>query len=82
MPDATLVDEMIELVRTEGKIEPEVVVAADKLLVDDLGIDSLDLVGVFLSIQDKYGVAIDDDELPKLLKVSDLAEYVAKNRAA
>lgn len=82
MPDAILVDEVIEVVRSSGKLAPGIVVEADKRLVDDLGIDSLDLVGVFLSIQDKYDVVIDDDDVPTLLKVSDLADYVAKNRAA
>ena len=80
MPDA-LVNEVIQLVRESGKLAPGVVVEADKRLVDDLGIDSLDLVGVFLSIQDKYDVVIDDDDVPMLLKVSDLAAYVARNRS-
>jgi len=81
MPDA-LVNEVILLVRESGKLAPGIVVEADNQLVDDLGIDSLDLVGVFLSIQDKYDVVIEDDDVPMLLKVSDLAAYVAKNRAA
>lgn len=81
MPDATLLGEVIEVVRTSGKLAPGVSIDADKRLVDDLGIDSLDLVGVLLSIQDKYDVVIDDDDVPKLLRVSDLAAYVARNRA-
>lgn len=82
MPDTSLLGEVIEVVRISGKLRPGVPVDADKRLVDDLGIDSLDLVGVFLSIQDKYDVVIDDDDVPTLLKVSDLAAYVARNRAA
>ncbi len=80
MADASLLDEVIEVVRTAGKLAPTVRVDADKRLVDDLGIDSLDLVGVFLSIQDRYDVVIEDDDVPRLLRVSDLAAYVAKNR--
>lgn len=82
MPDASLLGEVIEVVRTSGKLPANVSIDADKRLVDDLGIDSLDLVGVLLSIQDKYDVVIDDDDVPKLLRVSDLAAYVARNRAA
>ena len=80
MPDASLLGEVIEVVRIAGKVAPSITVDADKRLVDDLGIDSLDLVGVLLSIQDQYDVVIDDDDVPKLLRVSDLAAYVAKNR--
>ena len=80
MPDASLLGEVIEVVRVAGKIAPGVNVDADKRLVDDLGIDSLDLVGVFLSIQDRYDVVIDDDDVPRLRRVADLAAYVEKNR--
>ena len=80
MPDASLLGEVIEVVRIAGKVSPSITVDADKRLVDDLGIDSLDLVGVLLSIQDQYDVVIDDDDVPKLLRVSDLAAYVARNR--
>ena len=76
----TDVGEVIAVVRTAGKLRPGVEVDAEKRLVDDLGIDSLDLVGVFLSIQDQYDVVIDDDDVPRLLRVADLAEYVEKNR--
>jgi acyl carrier protein len=82
MAESALVNEVIEVVRTSGKLAPGVSIDAGKRLVDDLGIDSLDLVGVFLSIQDKYDVVIEDDDVPTLLRVSDLAAYVAKNRAA
>jgi acyl carrier protein len=80
MPEASLLGEVIAVVRSAGKLRPGVEVDAEKRLVDDLGIDSLDLVGVFLSIQDQYDVVIDDDDVPRLLRVADLAEYVAKNR--
>ena len=82
MAEPSLLVEMIEMVRCAGKIAASVPVDADQSLVDDLGIDSLDLVGVFLSIQDRYDVVIDDDDLPQLRRVCDLAAYVAKNRAA
>lgn len=80
MPDASLIGEVIEVVRVAGKLPPGVAIDAEKRLVDDLGIDSLDLVGVFLSIQDRYDVVIDDDDVPDLRRVADLAAYVERNR--
>ncbi len=80
MPDASLLGEVIEVIRDAGKVAPGVAIKPEQRLVDDLGIDSLDLVGVFLSIQDRYDVVIDDDDVPDLRRVVDLAEYVAKNR--
>lgn len=80
MPDASLLGEVIEVVRVAGRIRPGVTVAPEARLVDDLGIDSLDLVGVFLKIQDRYDVMIEDDDVPDLLRVTDLAAYVESNR--
>ena len=81
MPEPQILAEVTEVVRAAAKIAPEVRVAGDSHLVDDLAIDSLDLVGVFLKVQDHFDLAIDDDDVPTLLRVSDLALYVAAHRA-
>ncbi len=80
MAEPSLMGEMIEVVREAGKVQPHLVVDPDKRLVDDLGIDSLDLVGVLLSIQDRYDVVIEDDDVPSLKRVADLADYVERHR--
>ena len=81
MPETSLVGEVIEVVRAAGKLPEGLPIDGEKRLVDDLGIDSLDLVGVFLKIQDEYDVVIEDDDVPNLLRIADLAAYVARNRA-
>ena len=55
-------------------------ITADSRLVEDLAIDSLDLVGVLLAVQDHFDIVIDDDVVPSLRRVVDLAETVAKDR--
>ena len=45
-------------------------------LVDEVGIDSMDLATVALVIQDEYGIRIDEDDYPKLTKVRLIAEYI------
>jgi len=81
MPEPQILAEVAAVVRSAAKIAPEVRVEPDSHLVDDLAIDSLDLVGVFLKVQDHFDLAIDDDDVPTLLRVSDLAEYVVTHRA-
>jgi acyl carrier protein len=44
-------------------------------LVDELGIDSMDLATVALVLQDEYGVSIDEDDYPKLKTLRLIAEY-------
>ena len=48
----------------------------DMDLVDELGVDSMDLATVVLVLQDEYGVFIDEDDYPKLKTVRLIAEYV------
>ena len=45
-------------------------------LVDEVGIDSMDLATVALVLQDKYGIKIDEDDYPKLTSVRFIAEYI------
>jgi acyl carrier protein len=80
MTDSTLVTEVARIVRQAAKVPPHVAIDADSRLVEDLAIDSLDLVGVLLAIQDHFDIAIEDDDVPSLRRVVDLAEYVAKDR--
>jgi acyl carrier protein len=45
-------------------------------LIDEVGIDSMDLATVALVLQDDYGIRIDEDDYPKLTTVRMIAEYV------
>ncbi|MCP4367250.1 MAG: phosphopantetheine-binding protein [Deltaproteobacteria bacterium] len=45
-------------------------------LIDEVGIDSMDLATVALVLQDKYGIKIDEDDYPKLITVRLIAEYI------
>ncbi len=47
-------------------------------LVDEVGIDSMDLATVALVIQDEYGIRIDEDDYPKLTTVRLIADYVGE----
>ena len=48
----------------------------DMDLVDELGVDSMDLATVALVLQDEYGVFIDEDDYPTLKTVRLIAEYL------
>ena len=80
MTDSTLVAEIAAIVRQAAKLSPQVTIAGESRLVDDLAIDSLDLVGVLLAIQDHFDIAIEDDVVPSLRRIVDLADIVARQR--
>ncbi|MFO7860270.1 MAG: phosphopantetheine-binding protein [Desulfosalsimonas sp.] len=45
-------------------------------LIDEVGVDSMDLATVALVLQDEYGISIDEDDYPKLKSLRLIAEYV------
>jgi acyl carrier protein len=47
-------------------------------LVDEIGIDSMDLATVALILQDEYGMRFDEDDYPKLTTIRLIAEYIEK----
>ncbi|MFW5855192.1 MAG: phosphopantetheine-binding protein [Thermodesulfobacteriota bacterium] len=51
-------------------------------LVDEVGIDSMDLATVALVLQDEYAVRIDEDDYPKLTTVRLIADYIRDKQAA
>ena len=48
----------------------------DMDLVDELGVDSMDLATVALVLQDEYGIFIDEDDYPKLKNIRLIAGYL------
>jgi acyl carrier protein len=45
-------------------------------LIDEVGIDSMDLATVALVLQDEYAIRIDEDDYPKLSNIRFISEYV------
>lgn len=77
MIQSTVLEQVTAIVRRAGRVAPGVAITAESRLVEDLAIDSLDVVDVVLKIQDQFDIAIDDEDVPNLHSVSDLANYVA-----
>ncbi len=54
-------------------------VSDDKSFTDDLDVDSLSMVEVAMAAEEKFGVKIPDEELPKLKTVGDAVTYIQSN---
>lgn len=80
MTDSPLFDSLASLVCSVAKLPASAKVDPESRLVEDLGIDSLDLVAVFVRIQDEYDVVDDDDEMLELRTVGDLVAFVGKRQ--
>jgi acyl carrier protein len=51
-------------------------VAADALLVDDLGVESMDLVAILSAIEDRWGIATGAADLSTVRTVAELHRLV------
>ncbi len=49
---------------------------SDLDLVDEVGIDSMDLATIALVLRDEYGIRIDEDDYPKLTTARIIADYI------
>lgn len=73
-----IIRHVAEIIIEELKLED---VTADTFsaqmdLIDELGIDSMDLATIALVLQDEYKIVIDEDDYPKLKTVRLIAEYI------
>jgi len=53
-------------------------VKPESKFVDDLGADSLDLVELIMSLEDKFQIEISDADAEKILTVQDALDYIGK----
>ena len=51
-------------------------------LVDEIGIDSMDLATIVLVLQDEYGIKIDEDDYTKLRTIGLIAGYIKERLQA
>lgn len=51
-------------------------VTMETSFIDDLGVDSLDLVEIIMAIEDEYDIKIGDDDAKKIVTVADAVEQI------
>jgi len=73
-----IIRHVIEVIIDELKLEDVTVntFSPDMDLIDELGIDSMDLATIALVLQDEYKIVIDEDDYPKMKTVRLIAEYI------
>ena len=47
-----------------------------KIIVDDLGADSLDLTELIMAMEEEFDIEIADDDAQKIQKVQDAIDYI------
>jgi acyl carrier protein len=63
-----------ETIRNVSARARETTITADSRLLEDLALDSLDMVAVIIQLQDQFDVEIDPDEVTAIRTVGQLAD--------
>ena len=79
-----IIEKVAQIIISELKLEDVTLETfnPDLDLIDELGIDSMDLATIALVLQDEYKIMIDEDDYPKLKSIRLIAEYVGEKISA
>jgi len=70
-----LIDDIKEVVVEQLSVDAKEV-KEDAKFVEDLGADSLDVVELVMSFEEKFDIEIPDDEAEKIQTVADVVAYI------
>lgn len=68
-------DKIKEILVDELQIEPNLI-TPEAELVNDLGVNSLELADLILLCEEKFDVEINDDDIHKFITVGDVVTYL------
>ncbi|CCI48252.1 unnamed protein product [Albugo candida] len=74
-------DRVLSVIKNFEKVDGDKVTDAAKF-VDDLGLDSLDVVEVIMAMEEEFTIEIPDNEVDKLTTPAQVIEYVAAHPMA
>ncbi len=75
----TIATRVIVLAATQAKVNPKTVTPKSNL-VSDLGMDSLGVVELLITIEREFNVVIPDENLDKITTVKDIIEFIKQTR--
>ncbi|EMH00139.1 acyl carrier protein [Helicobacter pylori GAM210Bi] len=53
-------------------------VTPEAKFVEDLGVDSLDIVELIMALEERFGIEISDEQAEKIVNVGDVMRYIEK----
>jgi len=79
MEETPMFEKIKELLVNDLQINPDDI-KPEAELVNDLGINSLELADLILLCEEKYGIEIKDDDIHKFITVGDVVAYLEENK--
>jgi len=70
-----VLDELRSMMASEFELDPESI-HPDKHLMDDLDLDSIDLVDLAVTLEERSGIKLDEEELKAVRTVGDAVKVI------
>lgn len=77
--DFTMFEQFKALLAEEMSINPDDI-TPEASFVNDLGFNSLELADLVVLCEDTFNIEFDEEELPHLLTVKDVVNYIENNK--
>lgn len=78
MADSKILDAVANAIRAEVERTQRTAITEQTRLVEDLDLDSIDIVGITMRLEDRFRVQIDVQEIKNFRCVADLIDLVAR----
>ena len=75
-----MLEQIIDIISKQLKADIDQITPETNIM-DDLGADSLDVVELLMAIEETFGVAVPDEDVPGLKTIQDIVSYVEANQA-
>jgi acyl carrier protein len=66
--------DLLDLISREAIIDREKLVRSATL--EDLGISSLDVISMLFELEEKYGVAIEEGDMPQMTTLGEMVDFL------
>ena len=74
---STIFERVVSVIR-ESLYLPNARITAETRLVEDFGIDSLDLITTVIDLEEKFGLELPDDAMARFRTVGEIAQYLRR----
>lgn len=73
------IEKVKEMLASQLNID-EKKIEKDSRIVEDLGADSLDMIEMLMTLEEKFGVAVPDEKTSELKTVEDIANFIDETK--
>lgn len=80
MTEQEIFEEVKGIIQEQLGVEDEAAITTEATFVDDLSADSLDIVELIMSLEEKFSLEIPDEEAEKIVTVGDVVKYIVEHK--